>query len=76
MEVDDGSDQKSDILPHWMAAHARLEKELTEDEKYNNLMRWLIFEMTHRKETHLYSFHIAEMKIGMIYYSWKSYLRA
>ena len=34
MEVDEGSDQKSDILPHWMAAHVRLKNEFTEDEKY------------------------------------------
>ena len=38
MEV---SDQKSDILPHWMAAHACLKNEFTEDEKYHNLMSWL-----------------------------------
>ena len=33
MEVDEGSDQKTDIWPHWMAAHARLMNEFTEDEK-------------------------------------------
>ena len=32
---------KSDILPHWMAAHARLRNAFTEDEKYHNLMAWL-----------------------------------
>ena len=37
MEVDEGYDQKSDILPHWMAAYARLKIEFTEDEKYYNL---------------------------------------
>ena len=42
MEVDERSDQKSDIWPHWMAAHARLKNEFTEDEKRHNLMRWLI----------------------------------
>ena len=42
MEVDEGSDQKSDIKPHWMAAHARLKTEFTEDEKCHNLMSWLI----------------------------------
>ena len=26
----------------WMAAHAPLKNEFTEDEKYHNLMRWLI----------------------------------
>ena len=41
MEVDEGSDQKSDIYPRLMAAHARLKNEFTEDEKYHNLMRWL-----------------------------------
>ena len=41
MEVDGGSDWKSDILLHWMAAHARLKDEFTEDEKYHNLMTWL-----------------------------------
>ena len=41
MEVDKGSDQKSDIQPHWMAGHARLKNEFTEDEKCHNLMRWL-----------------------------------
>ena len=39
MEVDEVSDQKSDIYPHWMAAHARLKKEFTEDKQYHNLMR-------------------------------------
>ena len=39
MEVDEESGQKSDIQPHWMAAHARLKNEFTEDEKYCNLMR-------------------------------------
>ena len=38
MEVDEGFDKKSDILSHWMAAHARLKNEFTEDEKYHNLM--------------------------------------
>ena len=27
---------------HWMAVHAHLKNEFTEDEKYHNLMRWLI----------------------------------
>ena len=34
--------KKSDIFPHWMAAHARLKNEFTEDDKYHNLMSWLI----------------------------------
>ena len=42
MEVDEGSDQKSDIKPNRMSAHARLKNEFTEDEKYHNLLRWLI----------------------------------
>ena len=40
MEVDGGSDQNSDIR---MASHARLKNESMEDEKYHNLMWWLIF---------------------------------
>ena len=43
METDEVSEQKSDISPHWMAAHARLKNEFTEDEKYHNLMRRLNF---------------------------------
>ena len=45
MEVDEGSDQKSDICPHWMAAHVRLKNEFTENEKYHNLMSWLNFKL-------------------------------
>ena len=41
MEVDEGSDQNSDIQPHWMAAHVRFKNEFTEDEWYYNLMTWL-----------------------------------
>ena len=41
MEVDKGSDQKSDIWPNWMVAHARLKNKFTEDEKYHNLMTLL-----------------------------------
>ena len=33
-------------LAQWMAAHARLKNDFTEDEKYHNPMRWLIFEDT------------------------------
>ena len=33
---------KSDIQSHWIAAHARLKNEFTKDEKYHNLMTWLI----------------------------------
>ena len=36
MEVDERSDQKSGILPHWL----RLKNEFTEDEKCHNLMSW------------------------------------
>ena len=43
MEVDEGSDQKSDIKPNWMAAHVCLKNEFTEDEKYQNLITWLNF---------------------------------
>ena len=44
MEVEEGSIQKSDIQPNWMAAHAHLKNESMEDEKYRNLMTWLICE--------------------------------
>ena len=35
MEVDTGSNQKSDIQPHSITAHACLKCEFTEYEKYN-----------------------------------------
>ena len=41
IEVDKGSDQKSDIEPHRMAAHVHLKNEFMEDGKYH-LMIWLI----------------------------------
>ena len=41
MEVDKGSDQKSDIQSLWMGAHTHLKNEFTKDEKCHNLMRWL-----------------------------------
>ena len=41
MEVDNGSNQKSDISPHWMAAHVHLKNEFTEDGKYQSRMSWL-----------------------------------
>ena len=43
MEVDKGPNQKSDIHPNWMAAHARLKNEFLEDEKCHNPMNWLIY---------------------------------
>ena len=46
MEVEEGSDQKSDMLPHWMTAHVRLKYEFTENEKCHNLMSWLICGLT------------------------------
>ena len=49
MEVDEGSDQKSDILPHWMAAHVRLKKEFTEDEKSSHDMAHIFFIENWRK---------------------------
>ena len=42
LEVDKESNQNSYIYPHWMAAHVRLKNEFTEDEKYHNLIRWII----------------------------------
>ena len=41
MEVDEGSNQNSDIDPHWMAAHVCLKNEFKKDEKSHNLMSWL-----------------------------------
>ena len=46
MEVDEGCDQKIRHLAPWMAAHACLKNEFTEDEKCHNLMSWLIFRLT------------------------------
>ena len=40
--VDEGSDQKSDIKPNWMAAYVYLKNKFKEDEKCHNLMSWLI----------------------------------
>ena len=48
MKIDEGSDQTSDIWPHWMASHARLKNEFTEDNKYHNLMTWLIHRVNRR----------------------------
>ena len=50
MEADKGSDQKSDIYPHWMAVPAHLKNEFTEEEKFHNLMWWLNYKVltTHR----------------------------
>ena len=50
MEADEGSDQKSNILLHWMAAHACLKDEFKEDEKYHNFKRWLFFALPLRAE--------------------------
>ena len=33
-----------------MAAHARLKNEFTEDEKYHNLMRWLIYAKSYEQQ--------------------------
>ena len=49
MKVDKGSDQKADIQPHWMAVHAYLKNEFTEDKKCQNLMSWLIYHFQNRK---------------------------
>ena len=43
MEVDEGSDQTSDVWPQWIAAHACLKNEFTEGDKYHNLMSRLIY---------------------------------
>ena len=44
MEVDKDSDQKSDVLCQWIAAHACLKIEFTEGDKCHNLMRGLKWE--------------------------------
>ena len=41
MEVNEGSDKKSDIYSYWMAAHVRLKNEFTKEEKYHNLMTFM-----------------------------------
>ena len=41
MEVDEGSNQNSDIDPHSMTAHVCLKNEFKKDEKSHNLMSWL-----------------------------------
>ena len=43
MEVDEGSDQKSDMWSHLMATHARLKIENTEGDKCYNLKSRLKF---------------------------------
>ena len=48
--VEERSDRKSDILCHWIAAHARLKNEFTEDEKYYNLMTWLNYSLCVHKD--------------------------
>ena len=45
MEAEEGSDQKPDILPHCLAAHACLKNDFAEDGKSHNLMRWLSYRM-------------------------------
>ena len=59
MEVDERADQTSDIQPHWVAAYAHLKNEFTEDEKYHNLMGWLILEPYNPSmpSRFFYSFH-------------------
>ena len=42
MEVDEGSDQISDVYPQWIAAHACLKIKFTEGNKCHNLMSRLI----------------------------------
>ena len=41
MEVGEGSNQKSDVQPQWIAPHACLKIEFTEGDKCHNLMSWL-----------------------------------
>ena len=48
MEVDEGSDQKSDVWRQLMAVHACLKNEFTEGEKCQNLMGWIICKFSFR----------------------------
>ena len=52
MKVDEESDEKSDISPHWKAVHERLKNEFTEDETYH--ISWDS------------SYHCTEEKIGNV----------
>ena len=40
-DVDEGSDQNTDLLLHRMAVHAYLRNEFTVGKKYHSLMTWL-----------------------------------
>ena len=64
MEVNKESDQKSDIQPHWMAAHARLKNEFSEDEKYHDLIGWLKCHLRKGKSECSYSldYHQSSLK--------------
>ena len=57
MEIDDGSNQKSDIKPHWMAAHEHLKNAFTEDEKCHNLMSKMTQLKNNAKYKELISHH-------------------
>ena len=63
MEVDEGSDQKSDSEPHWMAEHARLKNEFTEDTKCKNLMSWLILSKSSGQ------FHYLTVDLGFVQFN-------
>ena len=52
MEVDELSDQRSDIQPHWMAAHLHLKNEFMEDKKYHNFLSW-VFQLSFKSSTYL-----------------------
>ena len=47
MEVDEWSNQKTDIKPLWMTAHARLKNEFTGDKKYHLRNKFHFSEMGH-----------------------------
>ena len=57
------SDQKSDIKPHWMAAHGHLKNEFSEDEKYHNLMRWLICSVWNENSVGLTVWHDSASRV-------------
>ena len=62
MEVDEGSDQKSDISSHWVAGHAGLKNEFTEDEKCHNLITWLLCNRKWNRYLLQYMSHVMKNK--------------
>ena len=72
MVIDEGSNQKPDIYPHWMAALACLKKEFTEDEKYHNLMTWLNYCIRFRDLRNYEFFLVHVESLTFMKYAWWS----